>query len=258
MSISTLCLIVAFVLAIYLTCVFPTQWLKIERIQQPLGFNKTILQISDMHVERLRISPARMEKLIRQEQPDLIALTGDFMDQSTSFGTLAAYLAVIRDSGIPCFAVLGNHDYHLVRSHVQWLLRMLRDHGIQVLRNQSMVWDEINIVGIDDFCTSRDDEEAAYQAVDPAKFVLVLTHDPNLVLKLTRSYHYLLSGHLHGKQFNVPFLFRLNPMGKLPRMGIYQGLHQSDLGPYYISKGMGQSGINARFLVRSEVTVHYL
>jgi predicted MPP superfamily phosphohydrolase len=46
--------------------------------------------------------------------------------------------------------------------------------------------------------------------------------------------------------------------GDLPRRGIYKGLHNSQYGTYYISKGIGQTGINARFLVRSEITMHYL
>jgi uncharacterized protein len=50
----------------------------------------------------------------------------------------------------------------------------------------------------------------------------------------------------------------LKPMGELPRRGIYKGLHESEQGTYYISKGIGQTGVNARLLVRSEVTVHEL
>ncbi|MNG32809.1 hypothetical protein D3C84_1189070 [compost metagenome] len=78
------------------------------------------------------------------------------------------------------------------------------------------------------------------------------------MLELPYAYHYLVAGHFHGMQFNVPFLFRYINKGRLAAAGIYKGLHRSKQGPYYISKGVGQAGPNARFLVRSEVTLHEL
>jgi uncharacterized protein len=62
----------------YLSFILPTQWLKIERIKYPLELNLKILQISDLHVERLRISPSRIAAIINDEKPDYIFITGDF------------------------------------------------------------------------------------------------------------------------------------------------------------------------------------
>ena len=89
--------------------------------------------------------------------------------------------------------------------------------------------------------------------------MVVITHDPNVVLNIPPlRFDYLMAGHLHGKQFNVPGLYWLKPMGELPKLGVYKGLHQLPQGLIYISKGLGQVGINLRFLVRSELTVHHL
>lgn len=243
---------------VYFFFVLPTQWLKVEFMERPMKVDMTVLQVSDLHVERLRVSPDKLAKLIRRVNPDFIALTGDYMDKRTSFGTLTKYLQVFADSGKPCFAVLGNHDYHLQDAYLSRMLVLLRQYGIRLLRNETAVYQGLQVVGIDDACTWHDDEDKAFRAVNPLLPVLVITHDPNLVLTMTHRYDYLISGHLHGKQFRVPFIFAIQPMGPLPKSGVYQGTHETELGTFYISKGIGQSGLNARFLVRSEVTVHRL
>ncbi len=59
----------------------------------------------------------------------------------------------------------------------------------------------------------------AFENIDPNKPILVLTHNPNLVLSINRKYTYLMAGHFHGKQFNVPYLFQLIVKGKLEKDG---------------------------------------
>ncbi len=236
--------------------ILPTQWLKIERITHFLGLHLTILQISDMHVEKLRISPTRLQRVLQQETIDYIFLTGDFCDKAKSVPRLQPYLAVMRGSGIPIFAVLGNHDYRVKPLGV--LLDQLMAYGVSILRNTHVRLPGFQLVGIDDLRTRHADVKLAYTQVDGVLPTIILTHDPNVVLGMDKKFDYLMAGHLHGRQFNVPGLFLLKPMGPLSRMGIYQGLHHHGKGAYYISKGVGQVGINARLFVRSEVTLHYL
>ncbi|RIV19183.1 metallophosphoesterase [Alicyclobacillaceae bacterium I2511] len=236
--------------------ILPTQWLKIERISYSLGLHQTVLQISDLHVEKLRVSPALLKKVLQQEAIDYVFLTGDFCDQARSVSRLQPYLTVLQESSIPVFAVLGNHDYRVRPLGV--LLDQLAANGIFVLRNTCVRLPGFQLVGIDDLRTRHADVKLSYTQVDRTMITLVLTHDPNLVLSMNEEFDYLLAGHLHGRQFNVPGLFLLKPMGPLPRSGIYAGLHRHGRGAYYISKGLGQAGINARLFVRSEVTLHYL
>lgn len=250
---------IAFILAVvlfYTTCIFPTQWLKIERVTYPLGLNKKILQISDLHVERLRISPNKLRAVIAAEQPDYIFLTGDFTKRREMLPRVAQYFAVFRDSGIATYAVLGNHDHDVPFTEED--RAFFNRYGIHLMRNESRRLSRFALIGIDDAYSGFSDVEQAFRGVDKQLPKIVITHDPNAVLDIDEPFAYLMGGHFHGKQFNVPFLFALKPMGKLPRQGIYKGLHESKFGPYYISKGIGQSRLNLRFLVRSEVTIHYL
>ncbi|OAS21048.1 metallophosphoesterase [Paenibacillus oryzisoli] len=240
----------------YMLLILPTQWLKIERIHYPLDLHLKILQISDLHVERLRISPIQIASIIHAEKPDLICITGDFTKHRKSLVKLEKYVRAMTIGHVPIYCVLGNHDYQ--QKNVMDVINLLRKYGLHVLRNESVHVDQIELIGIDDYDSGKSDIEKSFRHVDPTRPKIVITHDPNIVLDLKKPYDYLMAGHLHGKQFNLPYLFRLKDAGKLPRMGIYKGLHTTQHGAYYISKGIGQTGINARFLVRSEVTMHYL
>lgn len=242
---------------VYLLFVMPTRWLKIETVDLPLGLGKTILQISDLHVDMLRITPEKLVTVIRETNPDYIFMTGDYTYRQSYLPRLARYLEVIVSTGVPVYAVLGNHDYELPR--LKSLLTLFQRYGIIVLRNDRLEFPDFQLVGIDDYSSGHSRPSKAFRHVTDGKPVLVMTHDPNVVLQLRKPYHYLMAGHLHGKQFNVPGLFDIKPKGPLPAKGIYKGLHRRGGESWlYISKGIGQAGINARFLVRSEVTVHKL
>lgn len=241
----------------YVTTVLPTQWLKVEHVDWQLGLARTILQVSDLHVERNRVQPDRLKSVCRAERPDYICLTGDYVDSERAIHRLMPYLRALQSVGVPMYAVLGNHDYRL-RGRIRRLVHVLEDHGVTVLRNEAVILDGFNLVGIDDYQTGKSDECSAYERVRKDWPVVVMTHDPTFVLSAQRKFDAFMAGHLHGKQFQLPFFYYLKPMGPLAKRGIYAGMHRAEAGPFYISKGVGQSGINLRFLVRSEVTVHHL
>jgi predicted MPP superfamily phosphohydrolase len=207
-------------------------------------------------MERLRVTPSQIKRLILKEKPDYIFITGDFLDRPTSFDKLEGYLSVLVASDIPVYAVLGNHDYYLEKP-IQ-LVKLLEKYHIHVLLNESVDLGDFTLIGIDDFCSEKHKINKAFSRVSQVKPKVIITHDPNIGDVLKKDFDYLMSGHLHGKQFNVPYLFRIKDMGDMPRRGIYKGLHQFKHGPIYISKGMGQSGYNFRLFVRSEITIHEL
>ncbi|WP_281885396.1 metallophosphoesterase [Paenibacillus sp. YYML68] len=242
--------------SVYVLFILPTQWLKIERVQRPLGLGIKVLQLSDLHVERLRITPRQLARVIASERPDYLFLTGDYTELEHQLLPLDRYLEAVQQSGVPAYAVLGNHDHHLRK--LTNLIKLLQSRGIVVLRNEAVQLPGFQLIGIDDFGSGKARVLKAFHSVHAERPRVVITHDPNIVLHLTERYDYLMAGHLHGKQINVPFLYRIRPMGKLPASGIYKGLHHSPQGHYYISKGLGQTGVNARLFVRSEVTVHEL
>lgn len=242
-----------FLLAWYGCCIWPTQWLKVERVRLPLSIGVKILQISDMHIECMRIRPERIASLIEREKPDLICLTGDFIDRRLERPKLERHLSAITRHGLPVYAVFGNHDHKA--DAIGALTELLTQYGVRVLQNEAIDMGGFVMAGIDDYCTGMSETSSLVDVPDD-KPLIVITHDPTLTWFMDRPFSYLMGGHFHGKQFNLPFLFHLMDFGPMARAGVYKGLHAHARGPFYISKGVGQSGINCRFLVRSEVTIH--
>lgn len=239
--------------------ILPTQWLKVERVKHPAGLDTRIVQISDLHVERLRIPPVKLERILKREEPDLIMLTGDFTRKLRYLPRLEPYLQAVVSVGVPVYAVPGNHDYKMGSAGIPRLNAMLDRYGIRLLRNESVLLEKFRLVGVDNFGTGHSRLRPSFRDCKDGEKAVIITHDPNLVPHLNRSYEYLMAGHFHGKQFNLPYFFKLKPKGELPAMGIYKGLHRwGKDGWFYISKGIGQVGINARLFVRSEITVHDL
>ncbi|MCI3927158.1 metallophosphoesterase [Paenibacillus sp. TRM 82003] len=243
--------------AVYFLFIFPTQWVKVERIRVPLGLGVRIVQISDLHVEKLRVSPERLRTLVECEKPDYLFLTGDYTQRLRYVPKVDLYLKELQQVGVPIYAVLGNHDYRL-RWDMWALFDIFRKRDIPLLQNEAVRMRDFTIIGIDDLVSGRARASKAFQDVGHDEKTIVITHDPNISSKIRQPFDYLMSGHLHGKQFQVPFLYYFKEKGPLARKGIYKGLHRNAYGTFYISKGIGQAQINARFLVRSEITVHEL
>jgi uncharacterized protein len=223
-----------------------------------------ILQISDMHLENISINSDELYKKLKNEKIDLIALTGDFLDRKRSIPKLIPYLQVFQklNPTYGTYAVFGNHDYVLRNHNLDKLRKTLEEFEIKVLENENDILHvnglPVNIIGVDDFSTNRSELKKSYTGLAPG-YNLVLTHDPNIVLKMDDyHYDYLLSGHFHGGQIHWPKPYHLVKMGKLVRMNMVKGLQTYQNKTFYISEGLGQTGVNIRVGSRPEITFHHL
>ncbi len=224
-----------------------------------------ILHLTDLHMEKISISPEKLKKQIQDRPVDLIALTGDFLDRVESIEKLRPYFTVLQElkPSLGTYAVLGNHDYVLRGKDFAKLLNVFQEMNIVLLRNENrrITCGEkvLSIIGIDDAYSGHDDVKQAFQGVGPEDIRLVLSHDPHIVLKMEAyPYDYLLSGHFHGGQIHWPKAYHLSRMGPLPQLNIIKGLHYYRNRPFYISEGLGQTGINIRLRSRPEITFHHL
>jgi predicted MPP superfamily phosphohydrolase len=174
-----------------------------------------VVQISDTHVgpHTSRRYLARVARLVNEARPDLIAVTGDLVDDyagdvdhyAAGLGALQAPLGV--------FACPGNHDVYADWPAVHERLRQL---PLTVLVNASRVVEHrggrLVVVGTGDPAGGRagtsggaPDVEAALAGVDPDAVVLALAHNPALWPQLSRHGVALtLSGHTHWGQLAVP------------------------------------------------------
>lgn len=235
-------------------------------LPRPDGYKPlSILHLSDLHMENLSVDAQRIVADFSDEPIDLIAITGDLLDREKNIAKAVSYVETIMrlDPDLGTYVVFGNHDYVLSPIKLGQLKSELERIGCRVLVNEhETVWhagQPLHVIGIDNFSTGHSQLAKSFKNVPETGVRLVLTHDPNIVLHMKDyPYDYLLSGHFHGGQIHWPKPYHLAKMGKLPKLNMVKGLHQMDDRPFYISEGLGQTGLNVRLRSRPEITMHTL
>ncbi len=222
-----------------------------------------IVQITDTHlgpfmsVERLRGIVARAVA----QDPDLIALTGDFLtlESQQSAEPLKQALAPLRDFQKPVLACLGNHD----QETPQLVREALASANVQLLVDESCLLETsagpVQVLGLDFTWRERAERIRAACARHPriaGALRLVLLHDPGAFKHLPEGEGDLvLSGHTHGGQIGLVSL-------GLPWTIIRLFVDMPDHGLWargpdrlYVHKGTGHYGFPVRVGVPSEESV---
>lgn len=169
----------------------------------------TIAQLSDFHYDGTRLDESLLLEAIaatNAAQPDLVALTGDFItDDPRPIHRLTPHLAQLR-SRYGVVAVLGNHDYyqHRARATVTTALEQI---GITVLWNQIAYpfGAQLPVVGLADLWSGEFQPATVLGQLAPELPRLVLSHNPDSAVPLRRwRVDLQLSGHTHGGQIVLP------------------------------------------------------
>ena len=243
-----------------------SRWLVVRRLDVrfddlPAGLEgMRIAQLSDLHVgpHTSRRHLARIAAAVRDAQPDLIAITGDQVDDyardvepfADAFRGLSAPLGI--------FAIPGNHDIYAGWPAVH---RGLEAMGITVLVNRAVALERNGarfwVAGTGDPAARRGavapDIERTLAGIPPEGFTIALAHNPALWPALAeRGVELTLSGHTHHGQISIPWLgwslaslFLEHAMGEHRRGGSY----------LYINPGTNYWGIPLRIGALPEVTV---
>jgi len=256
--------------------------LAVERVEVPIaglpqefdGFK--IAQITDIHGRRLDPAGALVAEVMAA-RPDIIAATGDFVDDSLSELSRVTPLLRALAEITPIYAVSGNHDYRAGWSSVA---AELRQCGVTVLENDHVSLGRgagrLVLAGISDPTTRRHDLRAAIPE-DSAVPVILLAHGPALFQRLRDAGHggdvqagdvqsgesALLSkvaltivGHTHGGQMKLPLIGAVsNASGRPFPRSYVEGLSWEGSGWLYISRGLGYTILPLRFLSRPELTI---
>ena len=238
--------------------------LEFERLPSALD-GLRIAQVSDLHVgpHTSRRHLARIHRAVAAATPDLIAITGDQVDDDPrdvepfveAFGTLRAPLGV--------FAVPGNHDVYAGWDAGR---RGLEAAGLTVLVNQSVLVERsgsrLRVAGTGDpagrawrrgGADSGPDIARTLATVNPDDFTIALAHNPALWPALAeRGVDLTLSGHTHHGQFSVP---SLGWSLASPFLDLAMGLHRRGASTLYINPGTNYWGVPFRIGAWPEVTV---
>ncbi len=168
-----------------------------------------IVQISDIH-HGLFLPQEWLSEAVRQANrlnPDVIALTGDFITYSRRNIVPAAVLMGRLRARYGVYAVLGNHDFRVDADAVTSALGRQR---IEVLRNRHVsLWfggESVYLAGVDDYGYGAD-LRRAMRGVPREAASILLAHNPRLIGLASRNgVSLVLSGHTHGGQVNLPLL----------------------------------------------------
>lgn len=221
-----------------------------------------IVHISDVHfgfhfgLKELK----RVVKIINDLAPDLLFLTGDFIELHYRTPEFAVpLLQEIRADRGGKWAVLGNHDFFPKDK----VVGALQDAEFTVLENSrghiEVEQQRLYIAGLEDALNAKPDIEQTLVGLSEEDCVLLLAHEPDTAdVNCEYPIGAQFSGHSHGGQVRIPFYGPIFPQKYAEKY--VQGLYQ--VGPrkvpLYVSRGIGTTQLPIRFCCRPEITLFTL
>ena len=223
-----------------------------------------VVHISDIHLKYLKVSVQKLVRAIKSEKPDIIILTGDYINNASHIPKLLNLLEVIKGDHKICMC-FGNHDYKALNyseSKINDLTQRIEAKGVHVLHNSSLLFElhskRYNIIGIEDLRSGRYDIKKALDTCCTADTNIAISHNPDIVFEIPKGkVDYLLCGHFHGGQIWMPFHleFKLLRGEKLCKMGIIKGVNKFNGITLYINSGIGSVCFPLRFFSPPEIAV---
>src|SRR6202140_5064491 len=215
-----------------------------------------VVQISDIH-HGLFLPKEWVSDAVRQANrlnPDIIALTGDFVTYSRRNIEPAAELLGRLRARYGVYAVLGNHDF---RVDADAVASALGRQKIEVLRNRHVsLWfggESVYLAGVDDYGYGAD-LRRAMRGVPREAATVLLAHNPRVIHLASRhNVSLVLSGHTHGGQVNLPLLGTV--YGRSPERLRYKiGWDRMGATQIYVSRGIGTIVLPWRLRCPAEIT----
>ncbi len=258
---------ILFAISIYARGIEP-RWFDIKTIDlsipglDPAFEGYRIVQLTDIHartgvMDRQMLE--RVAKLANEQQPDLIALTGDYITRTpdragemleNAFSQLRAKDGIV--------AVMGNHErgYGEDISPIEVALHAgkanILNNAVYSIDRQGS---KLNIGGVDDVMFGLANLPKTIAQLPKTGTNILLAHEPDFgdTSAATGRFALQLSGHSHGGQIVLPFIPRVTPpLGKKYINGLYH-IREMQL---YVSPGVGTTGIpKSRFNCRPEISI---
>ena len=215
-----------------------------------------VVHLSDLHYGPI-VNPKHLERAIAAAndlQPDLIALTGDYISHDRSYAAPCAELVGRLRARYGVFAVLGNHDHW---TDAALIADLFRAEGITVLLNEGMRVDlsgeSFWLAGVNDTMVGLEDLPLALAGSGDDEMKLLLAHNPIILRRAARAgVDLVLSGHTHGGQ--VTLRPEKTRTGR-PRRRLLRGLGRRGNTQIYVTRGLGTVVLPIRYGCPPEVSV---
>ena len=225
-----------------------------------------IAHVSDLHNTEMGKDNEKLLAMLRDADPDMIAITGDLIDSRNT--DIEVALKFVREAVkiAPCYYVTGNHEARV--NEYGELKAGMETAGVTVLEDVrteiSMEGATITLIGVNDPSYQTDylfgDSETVLNTkleelhTEDGEFTVLLSHRPELFDAYTdHGIDLVLSGHAHGGQLRLPFIGGL----VAPNQGIFPeydaGIYTEGNTNMLVSRGIGNSILPFRINNRPEV-----
>jgi uncharacterized protein len=244
-----------FTLAVGWAFLVEPHWVSVERTRLETAGAPPIkiLHVTDLHLEEMGRPEERLLAVAQAEKPDLVLLTGDYVNSREAVSLLVRLLRGL-SAPLGVYGVEGHHDhkYRIAQAFEEAGATLLRDEFVMLSgRGRGVV-----VAGLS-MHPSRPLADILRTA-PPDAYRIVLGHSPETAERLLPGQAALyLCGHTHGGQIRVPALGPLLPAWRSPA-AFGPGETGIDGGRVIVNRGLGMSGgplPRARLFSRPEIRV---
>lgn len=225
-----------------------------------------IAHVSDLHNAEMGEDNEKLLTMLREADPDMIAITGDLIDSRNTNVEIALQFAQEAMKIAPCYYVSGNHEARV--NEYEELKTGLKSAGVIILEDTqteiSIEGQTITLIGVNDPSFQTDylfgDAETVMSSklaelhTDGEVYTILLSHRPELFdTYVDHDVDLVLSGHAHGGQFRLPFIGGV----VAPNQGLFPeydaGIYTEGNTNMLVSRGVGNSILPFRINNRPEV-----
>ena len=225
-----------------------------------------IAHISDLHNAEMGKDNEKLLAMLRDADPDMIAITGDLIDSRNTDIEVALQFVHEAVKLAPCYYVTGNHEARV--NEYDELKSGMEAAGVIILEDArteiSLEGETITLIGVNDPSYQTDylfgDSETVMDTkleelhTEDDVFTILLSHRPELFdIYADHGMDLILSGHAHGGQFRLPFIGGL----VAPNQGLFPeydaGIYTENNTNMLVSRGVGNSILPFRINNRPEV-----
>jgi uncharacterized protein len=220
-----------------------------------------LAQVTDVHLPGNQVAARAALEHLHRERPDIVILSGDMTESGQALTQVADFAAAARGR-LATAAVLGNWEYRagVVGNVAGDLYRRV---GVELLVNRSITVEvggaRLALVGLDDILMGSYDLVKARTGIANGVAEIWLFHEPAFASAppagVSARPLLLLAGHTHGGQIRIPLLPPVKPEGA---GRFLEGWYRDTFAPLYVSRGVGTTGIPARFRCPAELPIFTL
>lgn len=221
----------------------------------------TIAHVTDVHLPANEAASAHALGLLAAVKPAVTLFTGDIVEGRDGTEALVRFAERARGT-VANYAVIGNWEQD--RGVTPDMLRTLYQRaGVTYLHNERIELEvggaRLGIAGLDDPASGTPEPARVVPSGPRADVELCMVHAPAIADRLPEGWsshcNLILAGHTHGGQIRIPFVPAI-----LPRASgrFVSGWYRDADAPLYVSRGIGTTGLRARWRCPAELAVFTL